>query len=174
MNVILAGGALATLVTGLTVFLLLRACCSSARACGESERADLTWKHYRPFQRLLDPADFQYLRDRGISESRVRKLRAERRKIYRLCLRHLARDFNRVYRTLNQVLFQSEVDRPDLAAEVTRQRITFYQNLLWAEVRLTLHACGADRMPELDLTAPLEALQNHLGALSIQAAPTSA
>jgi len=120
--------------------------------------------------RLLDPADFDYLRRRGVSEASIKKLRTERRKIYWLCLRSLAQDFNRVYRCINLILIQSPVDRPELAALLAKQKVTFYRNLVMVEFRLGLYACGVERMPVIDLLQPLEALQAQLNQLAMAGA----
>ena len=160
-------GALVALILGVAGALILRTFFTTCISYAESlDRADLSWRDYRPLQRLLDPADFDFLRRRGIAESRIRKLRRERRQIYRLCLRRLASDFNRIQQALNRVLVQSQVDRPDLVAEMTRQRMTFYRNLLVAEAGLIVHACGMDRMPAVDLLRPFIALQEQLQQLT--------
>ena len=120
--------------------------------------------------RLLDPADFEYLRKRGVSEVNINKLRVERRKIYRLCLRSLAQDFNHVYRSANLMLIQSHVDRPELAGVLAKQKLTFYRNIVHVEFRLTLHACGIERMPTIDLLQPLEAMQQQMRQLAFSGA----
>src|SRR5262249_17372199 len=97
------------LVLGAATVLLLRTSLISGTEL--SERVDLSWKDYRPLNRLLDPSDFDYLRSKGVSEEKINKLRVERRKIYRLCLRSLAHDFNKIHAALNLVVIQSSVDR---------------------------------------------------------------
>ena len=110
--------ALGMLIPGVAIILLLRIFHVTRTSRAElAGQADLSWKDYRPFHRLLDPADFDFLRKRGIAESRIRKLRTERRKIYRSCLRSLAQDFNQIHRMLSLVMIHSSVDRSDLAAE---------------------------------------------------------
>ena len=163
--------ALIMIVMGTATFLLLRRFFAASSAFAEgTEPLDMSWRDYRPLNRLLDPADFEYLRARGVSEASIAKLRAERRKIYRLCLRSLAHDFNQVYRCVNLVLIQSRIDRPELAAELAKQKLTFYRNLLKVEFRLTLHACGVERMPVIDLLQPFEALQAQLRQLAVAGA----
>ena len=169
MQMILFAGVVGMTVPGVAILWLLRTF-YSARACGEgSDGMDISWRDYRPFHRLLDPADFEFLRRRGVGAARIEKLRSERRTIYRLCLRQVAHDFNRVHRMLSMILVQSHVDRPDLAAELARQRLTFYRGLLLAEFRLALHGWGVN-MPAIDLLAPLEILQTHLRMLAPAAA----
>ena len=157
-------GALATFVLGTAIGLLLRT--SFKTRLELSEGTELSWKDYRPLPRLLDPADFDYLRERGVDEKKIRNLRVERRKIYRMCLRSLARDFNRVHNALNVMIVQSREDRSDLAAELAKQRVAFYRNLLVLEFRLNLHACGFDRVPAINLLQPMEILQAHLCQLA--------
>ena len=161
---ILISGALITLLLTAAV-VLLRTCFATCISYAESlDRADLSWRDY-PVSRLLDTADFEYLRRRGVSEAQMKKLRTERRIIFRLCLRSLARDFNRVQYAINIMLVQAQQDRPDLAAELARQRFTFYRNLLLVEGWLVLHACGFDRMPTIDLLQPLQTMQAQLRLL---------
>ena len=66
-------------------------------------------------QRLLSPDEFQYLRERGVSEQKISQLRKERRTIYRLYLRSLVQDFDGVHQALKLLLVSCHSDRPDLA-----------------------------------------------------------
>src|ERR1051325_2554631 len=158
-QMIIVACALGMLIPGIALILLLRMFYVAREARAElNEPTDLTWRDYCPFHRLLDPADFEFFRRLGIPDRRLHKVRAERRKIYRLCLRSLAQEFNEVHRTLNLILIHSAEDRPGLAAQLSRQRVTFYRNLLTAEYRLFLHRCGLEQMPVIDLLKPLEAL----------------
>ena len=161
---------LGTLFLGTAFAFLLRSFSIRRLSWANTRENDHSWRDYRPLHRLLDPADFAFLRRRGIGEERIRRLRTERRRIYRLCLRSLAQDFNQVHRTLNIILVHSPVDRPDLAAELGRQRVTFYRNLMKVEFRLVLNAAGFDRMPVIDLLQPLEILQTQLRMLAVGAA----
>jgi hypothetical protein len=171
LQVVIPIAGLVMLILGTATLVLIRkfvTVCSWYAAA--SEPLDLCWKDYRPLGRLLDPADFEYLRKRGVSEEKIKKLRMERRKIYRLCLRSLAHDFNNVQRCVNLVLIQSQVDRPDLAAEMARLKLTFYRNLLAVEFRLILHACGFERLPSVDLLQPFEALKSQLRQVAVSGA----
>jgi len=159
-------GSLAALILGTATVLLLRTFFTTCISYAESfDRTDLSWRDYRPLQRLLDPADFEFLRRRGVAEAKIRKLRRERRQIYRLCLRSLAADFNSIQHRLSFFLVQATEDRPDLAAELARQKVRFYRNLFIAEAWLAVHACGVDRMPAVDLLRPFVVLQEQLEQL---------
>lgn len=172
LGVVIPLAAVLTSSVGAAIFLLLRGFLSGSPSHHEPfQPLELTWRDYRPLGRLLDPADFEFLRRAGFGEPGIRKLRAERRKIYRLCLRSLAHDFNQVHRCVTLLLVQSPIDRPELATELVRQKLGFYRNLFWVEFRVTLHACGMKRMPAIDLLRPLEALQAHLRGLEVASAP---
>lgn len=136
----------------------------------------VSWKDY-PLQRLLDPADLDYLRRRGISETRISQLRAQRRKTFRLCLHSLSRDFDKLHRTLKLLLVHSRYDRPELAALLAKQKVAFCRNVLKAEIALALHACGLDGALRIDLLEPLRAIETELqvfAAAQIQAAAARA
>jgi hypothetical protein len=98
--------------------------------------------HQFPFSRLLDPVDYSFLRRRGFSPARVRKIRACRRNVARLWLRTLAADFNRIDHALMTVMVRAEVDRPDLAILRARQQAVFCCYFLQVEFQLALDACG--------------------------------
>jgi hypothetical protein len=159
-------GAAIALLTAAAVVLLLRTFLTTCVSYAQSfDPEDMSWRNY-PVSRLLDPADFEYLRRRGVSEANVRKLRAERRNIFRLCLRSLAMDFNRVQGALKIMLVQSTHDRPELATLLATQRVLFYRNLLLVEAWLVLHACGFDQMPAIDVLQPLQIIQAQLRQLA--------
>ena len=166
MEIVIIIGTLATLILGIAVVLLLRTFFTSCVSYAETlELGNVSWKDYRPIQRLLDPKDFDYLRRKGISEARIESLMEERRRIFRICLRSLAHDFNQVHQTLALILVQSRTDRPELAAELAKQKVLFYRQLMFVEFRLALNSCGISRMPAIDLLGPLDALQSQLREL---------
>src|SRR5207302_1408572 len=124
-------GAMVALVQVCAIVLLLRTLNSRRIPNGTTfDSADLC---HRPMQRLLDQAEVQYLRDNGISKGKITKLRSKRRRIYRLYLRTLAQEFNRVHDALKSLLISSYSDQPDLATLLAKQTFIFYRNLLLVE-----------------------------------------
>ena len=109
-------------------------------------------------ERLLDPAEFAHLRQRGLSTARIRELRARRRALFRRYLRRLTEEFNTAHYSLQMVLVSAGSDRPDLARELNHQRLLFYRGLIAVELRLALHTLGFDAAPSLKLLVPLERL----------------
>ena len=118
--------------------------------------SDFEWRGAGPLERLLNPAEFAALRQRGLSRQRIRQLRSQRRKIFRMYLRRLTREFNTAHAALEVVLLSAAVDRPDLAHEMGQQRLLFYRGLIGVELRLMLHALGFDSVPSLALLQPVE------------------
>src|SRR5262252_4455576 len=76
---------------------------------------DMDWPSCSHLDRLLDPAEFEFLRKRGLSEKRIREFRAARRGIFRIYLRQLTNQFSAAQSTLKMILVSAGVDRPDLA-----------------------------------------------------------
>ena len=154
---IVISGALTTLWLVWAVVLLLRMLTSTRVPKGAAfDSMDFC---HRPMKRLLDPAELQYLRKQGVREEIVTKLRTQRREIYRLYLRDLVQEFNKVHESLKLLLVSSYSDRPDMARLLMKKKFTFYRNLFLVEGWLTLHACGVDKMPDIDIARSLEIIQ---------------
>src|SRR5688572_20360045 len=69
---------------------------------------------YRPMERLLSKEDFEFLASQpGYDPGMSRKLRAERRRIFRSYLRQLRIDFIRLHQVARLLVLYSPEDRPD-------------------------------------------------------------
>src|ERR1041385_2461454 len=122
MNVILLASALVCGALGLAFLLLFRKLTSrAAPVTAAAIPAPLSPERFRPMERLLSEEDFRYLAAHpGATPRMVRRLRAERRRLFRAYLRSLQRDFTRIYSAIQLILVQSEVDRPELAAALLK------------------------------------------------------
>ncbi len=122
---------------------------------------------YRPMQRLLDDRDCQFLASYPRLDPAVAaRLRAERRRVFRAYMTSLRRDFARLYGATKLALLYSPEDRPDLAAELLRQRFLFTCSLLAVEWRLLLHAVGVTTVDVRGLVSTLEDMRIRLLALA--------
>ncbi len=167
MEMVMGGMAILAALLLASVILTLRVLLGHPASASEPEDpTDVLWKVYPPIQRLLDPADLRYLRQRGVGEEQIQKLRSERRQIFRLCLRSMVRDFKRTEFAVKLLMVQSAADRPDLAEELARQRFALYRNLIKAQTWLMMHACGFDTVVSLDLLQPLKIMQAQLQQLA--------
>lgn len=98
---------------------------------------------YKPMERLLSEEDFAYLESQpGYHPAIGRKLRAEHRRIFRMYLRRMVRDFNRIHAAARVMIVHSPVDASELAAVLFKQRITFLYAIAAVHGRLALHALG--------------------------------
>ncbi len=122
---------------------------------------------YAPMQRLLDESEYRFLAAHpAFGKTRARRIRAERREIFRAYLRCLGRDYARVCASIRIVMMESGVDRPDLAKALLRNRAIFTAALVGIEFRLTLHACGVGTIDVSPLVASLEGMRRTLDNLA--------
>ena len=166
MNPALLTGLLVAFALGAGIVAILRTFSITITRYNNLTHDDtFSWKDY-PLQRLLDQADADYLKRMGVSESRISELRAQRRKIYRLCLLSLSSDFHNLHRMLKVLIVHSQENRPDLTVLLAKQKIAFCRNMLKAEFFLFLHACGMNKVPRVDLLQPLRIIGTELQALT--------
>jgi hypothetical protein len=123
----------------------------------------LSVDRYRPMLRLLSNDDLAFVAADGKLK---RKLRAKRRELFRSYLRCLTRDYARLLAGVRHVMVQSEIDRPELARALAKNRMLFALAVCKVEFRLTLHAVGADGVDISGLVDGLEALRSQVRVLS--------
>jgi hypothetical protein len=119
---------------------------------------------YRPMLRLLDEADYRFLISQpGYSKQFVRRLRNERRAIFRAYLRNLVRDFHKLHMAARMVLIYAPQDRPELAMNLMRQRVLFSAAILAIECRLVLHSLGLGTVDVRGLLNALDSMRANVG-----------
>jgi len=130
---------------------------------------------YKPMERLLCEEDFEFLASqRGYVPGIARKLRAERRKIFREYLRCLRRDFARLEAGIRLFMVHATEDKPELAKALFRRRVAFTRGILAAECRLVLHTFGVGTVDVRGLTGSLEGMRTYLGELAVARQAASA
>ena len=176
MNLTLLLASALCVVLGVAFWVVFRKLVSPERSLPVSVDwiQDLSAKRYRPMERLLDDRDLRFLQAQpGYTPRLAKKLRSERRKIFRGYLRSLQKDFGRTCTVLELLMVQSTQDRPDLAAVVFKQRALFAFGLLAVQYRLALHACGLGTVDVRNLVGALDAMGSELQRM-IPAANASA
>ena len=159
---LLLTGCLVTIALASAITLFLRKFVDS-RNLSLSDMQGFVWMYpQHPFNRLLDPADFAFLRTSGLSRRRLRVFRRARRRIFRYYLDDIVRDFNAVSHTLRYLQAHSSRDRPDLAALIAKEQTRFYRSLLQVHCCLVLHACGFDSISTREMVRALGSLQIEL------------
>jgi hypothetical protein len=103
-----------------------------------------------------------------------RRLRAERRRVFRGYVRSLERDFGRICGAIQALMTTSAEDRPDLAAALVKQRALFAYGIVSLRVRLALDAAGWHGIDVRPLLDTLETLRGELRQLAAVPAPSMA
>jgi hypothetical protein len=172
MNVFLIGALLALVPVGAVLVLLFRTL-SSRRNLDVSADGGLVLSpgKYRPMARLLKADDFRFLAAQpGYSARLGKRFRTERRRIFRVYLESLKKDFTRVSLTFQTLIVHSAEDRGDLAAGLVRQRMLFAFAMLAIEGRLLLHAAGVNTLT-IDVSGMVESLETMQAQMSMLLTP---
>jgi hypothetical protein len=142
MDLILSVIGLSCLAVGVAIALLLRRLIVGPKTLPVSVDwiNDLSAIRYRPMERLLSAEDERFLaRQPGCNRKMVRRMRSERRKLFRNYLACLSTDFGRVSAALRLIMTHAAQDRPDLAGILYKQQVLFIIGLLNVQWRLVLH-----------------------------------
>jgi len=173
MNALVAAAAGFTLLLAVAFVLLFRKLASPARGARPSPDWWRTFslEKYRPMERLFLQEDFEFLSSQpGFSPKLARRLRAERRRIFRRYLRSLSRDFDRLYAAIKLFMLDSAQDRPDLALVLFKQRLMFHYALAAVHCRLALQTLGLGTVDARGLVNVVAVMRDQLHALSPQPA----
>lgn len=125
--------------------------------------ADFSLEKYRPMQRLLNEWDFEFLaKQPGYTVQIEARLRRQRRQIFRMYLRQLYGDFNRLLSIGRFMVLASPEDRSDLEQTMTQLRFRFYWNWVCAQIFISIHPLPAGSASARKLVGALELLQESL------------
>lgn len=126
--------------------------------------AEFTPARYQPMERLLREEDFRLLEEKAKDRSAALRLRAERRRIFRLYLGQMNRDFTRLQTVGKLMVLYSPQDRSDLMERLITQEVKF--RFLWATMhaRLVLHALGVGSLSHVGLLGPISNLTQQIQA----------
>jgi hypothetical protein len=172
MTAVLTSAAVVVLVIAAMFCLLLWKMLSTAK--GPSIDADwlreFSVARYRPMQRLLSGDDDEFLEKQPGYRPRIkRKLRMERRAIFRSYLRCLAQDFDQLCVAIKALTLVSAQDRPDLAVALLKQKCLFAYGMLLVHTRLILHRIGVGAVDISPLLDSLDMMRLQLQQLAPRA-----
>jgi hypothetical protein len=123
---------------------------------------------YRPMERLLSEEDFEFLVSQEGYEPEIgKRLRSERRRIFRGYLRSIRRDFQRLETAARLFMVDSTVDQPELAKALLKQRLYFNYAVLSVEVSLALHWLGIGTVDIRHLVGSLDVMRGRLGEMAL-------
>lgn len=142
---------------------------------------DLNWcrnfsvAKYRPMERLFLQDDYEFLAAQpGSKREIVRRLQAERRRIFHRYLRALGRDFDRLLWAAKALVVHSAEDRPDLAKVLLRQTLMFDYALGVTHCRLVLQGFGIGTVDVRPLVGALDAMRLQFSSAAQCARATAA
>lgn len=120
---------------------------------------------YRPMLRLLEGSDFELLSEAG-DPKLMRKIRSQRRIIFRAYLRGLRRDHSMLCDQIRRVMVSADSDRKDLASALFRTEMAFTFLMTVIEFRLVLHAFGFGSVAAAALVDSFERVSQHAKLVS--------
>lgn len=165
MDLILGLAALVCIAVGAVLAFLFRRLIAGPKSLPVSVDwiNDLSVTRYRPMERLLSEVDYRFLAGQpGFDQRMLRRMRAERRKIFRGYLACLSRDFSLVGAALRLMMMYSTQDRPDLAGILYKQQAMFAFGMLAVQWRLVLHTCGIGTVDVSGLVRAMESIRMEL------------
>jgi len=130
---------------------------------------------YRVMERLLNEADRDFLRSQpGWNDRKERRYRKARIKIFRGYVHQLSDDFNKICKAIKILIVASEVDRPDLAGLLMKQKFLFAFRMISVELKLSLYGLGWSGVNHHYLMQSLEAMRSQLHAFAAVAQASQA
>jgi hypothetical protein len=173
---LLAGGLVAVVLLAAFVYVLRSLAMPRVAAAPATPRAlpEVRVGRYRPMVRLLSSDDVAFLQTQaGYTPKLGQKLMRERRRLMRAYLRALSADFRAIYAAANDLLLSAPTDQPELAAELTRQRILFAKGMAIAHCNLCLNYFGLGEVNVSSLVDSLCLLERRFNSLADAAAARS-
>lgn len=130
---------------------------------------------YRAMDRLLNEADQNFLRSQpGWNTRKERRYRTARIRIFRGYVHQLSDDFNKICKAIKVLIVASEVDRPDLAGLLMKQKFLFAFRMISVELKLSLYGLGWSGVNVCYLMQSLEAMRSQLQSFAAVAQASQA
>jgi len=134
-------------------------------------RAEFALARYEPMARLLSDEDLGFLKAQpGFSSELGRKFSRERRRIFRLYLQELAKDFHRLHRHARAVVASLPADHSPLVGLLMRHQVRFWYEMLAIEARLSLGMVGACSVQARQLVEAIAAMHAEIGRATVLSA----
>ena len=165
MQLVLGSATLLCLGVGVALLFIFRRLMAGSKTLPVSVDwiSDLSAARYSPMQRLLQEEDYEFLASQpGCDRRLLRRLRTERRRLFRRYLSCLTRDFSRVCGAVRMLMVYSTQDRPDLAVILYKQQALFAFGLLAVQWHLALHTCGIGSVDVRGLVRAMEYMRLEL------------
>lgn len=131
------------------------------------QSSGFSMSRYQPMEHLLSAEDFAFLASQsGYRPEIGARWRRERRRIFRLYLDELKRDFRRLHAEARAMAANADADSAELVEILMRQQVAFWRAVAGLELRLALRAAGIGKVDVRPLIELLEAMRVDLARFS--------
>jgi hypothetical protein len=125
---------------------------------------------YAPMARLMSDEDLLFLRSQpGFRPEIGKKFSRERRRIFRMYLQELARDFHRLHAHAREVAASLPADHAPLVSMLIRQQMRFWFEMTAIEMRLSLGWTATAATQARGLIEALSAMHAEIGRVAVAA-----
>jgi hypothetical protein len=108
------------------------------------DKVEFSLARYEPMTRLMDEGDLLFLKSQpGFRPELARKFTQERRRIFRLYLQELARDFHQLHAQARAMVASLPADHSHLVGMLMRQQLRFWYEISAIELSLSLNWVGS-------------------------------
>src|ERR1700722_9742292 len=136
------------------------------------DQVEFSPARYQPMERLLGNEDLLFLEAQpGFRPEIGKEFLLERRRIFRLYLRELARDFPRLHARARAIVARLPADHSPLIGMLVRQQVRFWYEMAAIEMRLSFAWMGAGAIHAREL---VDAIATMHAEISRVAAPMAA
>ncbi len=131
---------------------------------------------YRPMERLFQGEDYEFLAaQRGYRPELEKKLRAERRKVFRGYLVAMRNDFEKLMAAGKLLYLANPEPDPQFATMLYRHHTTFMKRYYYAYMLLTLQDLGLARADASGLISLLDSIGGQVrGVMTLPTVPDAA
>lgn len=137
------------------------------RAGDFGESSGFSISRYQPMEHLLSGEDFAFLASQPGYEPEIgTRWKREGRRIFRLYLDELKRDFQRLHAEARVMAANADAESAELVEILMWQQVAFWRAMAGLEVRLALRATGIGKVDVRPLIELLEAMRVDLARFS--------
>jgi hypothetical protein len=125
---------------------------------------------YEPMARLMSDEDLLFLKSQpGFRPELGKKFSRERRRVFRLYLQELARDFHRLHAHAREIAASLPADHAPLVGMLIRQQMRFWFEMTAIEMRLSLGWTQGAAAQARGLIEALTAMHAEIGSVAVAA-----
>jgi hypothetical protein len=134
-------------------------------AISEADPGEFSLARYQPMARLLSQEDLEFVKAQpGYRPEIGKKFSRERRRIFRMYLEELARDYHRMHAQARAIVASLPAENAALVGVLIRQKYRFWMEMIALEAHLTFSLGAVDVSGLVNAVASMHAQINSLSA----------